>query len=279
MGINTSTTDVSQISSLVDQQMLKTQFSKDIREYLSSNPHQTLKSVCGLMNGLIDEENLKNIINMKIYPSPRILRAFYAIKYQEEQDDILFDLLPAVVGNELKNYYDYTDTPKSVGPQTQRVNELITTDQHFAELYVLTCFESGVSLEYIKEEYGNRALKIIYDMIAQNIAVIDNKTDKIYPGKVRSNYPPQVIGCMAQAALRFFQENTQNIDTRIQSGQVYFKSLNQDALERLIEIDNDAYNQKMQVITDTDSKGEIPVFTLSFTDKIKDLSCDYKLRH
>lgn len=256
----------------VDEPTLRMQFSNDIKEYLQKNANMTLKALLRHMNYVVDESTLRRNVNQKHTPSGKTLQGFYRFKFKEKREEILLELVPPIVRCALENYFEAYSTPKSQGDLSEEVNALIIKDKDFAEMYARTAFDSGTDLMSIKEEFGNRGLAKINEMIAKKILILND--GRVYPGTIRSTYPPEVIWSLATVMLDSVKKS-ESVNPRYHAGYIQFYSLGHEGLGQWVEIDNRAFREKMAVCQNPIYQGPIKAYTMTFTDFLSGESTHY----
>ena len=254
--------------------LLKDQFSKDVKEYLANRPNLSTKALLRQLGNVLDESSFRRNINKKTTPSPNTLRAFYSYVFQEDRDEILLELVPPIIKNNLLLNFKISNLPKSNGDESRYIDNQITSDYLFSELYTYTAFDNGTSLKSIQEEFGKRAMRVVNEMIAKDILKLDTKTNQVYPGRNRATYSHEVICELAKTCISQVQLHPEIIEGQ-RMNYVNFQDLNSEGLNALIQIEDDAYKKKLKVINNSIFQGKIKVFTLGFTDYITNKDNNY----
>ncbi len=254
-----------QLNKKLEEKELREIFATDVRDYLDSNNFLSVKSILRHMGNVVDESTLRRNLNKKNTPSVKTLRAFYAFKFKEERDEILFNLVPVTIKTVLERSYNIMQTPFSIGNQSRRVDMQISNDIQFSELYAFTAFEYGTSLDIIQDEFGKRSIQKINEMIASSVLSYNPKTKKVYPGKNRSTYSKDAVQSLAKASLNNIGSKQATREGE-EIGYIQFANLSVTALQKLILIEQEAHRKKLELFNNPQSIGEQKVFTFSFVD-------------
>lgn len=244
------------------KEQLKTQFANDVNEFLKERPQLSLRSLLNLLDNVVDETTIRRNVRMKNAPSAKLLRAFYSYLHKEDRDDLLLEVVPAVVKKALKKYFKDFKTPLSKGEQTKQVDQLIKNNETFARLYAYTAFQSGRDIQQIKIEIGNMNMPIIYRMIEMDVLKLQN--GRVYPGKIRSSYDLKSINALAKASISLIEKKL-SINDEMEADYIQFEELNEEGLRQWVESDKKNRKRKMKIANNPKYQGNIKCYTVGST--------------
>lgn len=253
---------VSQEASFTDLD-LKKQVAKDLLERLDSytDSKKGLKALSRTMG--IHEKTLKRLIDRENKPGYQtLLKIYRALLSTENDTELLKNVTPVV------QYFLMKGSPRLLD---ESINYHLNVDQEliknpvFCELYFLAA-AGGITKEWVGYQYGKYGETIFSQMVSQNVlAQADHH--KYILGPNQAALKPQTLKHVGLHLSERFTKPEMSDQEKTNFTSFYTAQLDKETYEKWLEIDEQAFKEKVELIKKSKSGG-IKAFHFSTTDTL-----------
>lgn len=251
-------------ASIHEDHELRVQVSQDLKEKISQfrDPKKGIKILASQMG--IHEKTLKRLIECQNKPGYQTLLKIYRVLFQTQKDNEILERSPAIVkmflmGHQPKPYESQVTYSLDVEKELNR-------DPVFAEIYLLAA-TGGVTREFIIFQFGQYGDRLLQKMIDQKVLINQDKY-KFVLGPNQATLGPDTLKHLGQLCIEHYLK-PENGDLSGENFHAFFaESLNEEAYNEWLKIDEEAFKKKIQLANRPGSQGHRRVFTFIATDTI-----------
>lgn len=241
---------------------LKDQVASDLERYLSKyksrrNGLKQLSAQTGLHS-----KTIQRLIEKNNRPTYQTLFKIYRTILGAKDDSDLFKKLPFSVKNEIEKS---SPLPQQVGRiYSNQVENEILYDRCFAEIYFMSSC-APVSGELIQLRFGLHGLETVEKMLELGALKVCGK-NLFTVGEHQAH----LDGITLKKVGLHFVDKYSKIENTQEKGQnligFFVEGLTQEAYQKWLKIDEDAFYQKINISNEQSNKGSIRAFTFMATD-------------
>ncbi len=240
---------------------------KDLLEALKEFPREStgVKILSEKMG--LHARTLKRIIKGSHSPSYQSILKIYRYLLGTKNDRETILALPKGLSQYLKLEHDnFSFLEEENINFSQYVDDLIRNDSVFRSIYVGTA-TGTIHKDKVGYEHGQHGLRVLEKMVKLNV-VKETEPDIFTTSTERGCLTPETLYELA----RFLLENRFSLDKSGLRGEnhfdVYFEGLTKEAYNEALRIRWNSMNQMKALLSNKDNKGNIPFWTISFTDTL-----------
>lgn len=238
------------------------QVAADLEKYLSFFPNRSFALRNLSKETGLSEKTLRRLLKKENVPSNQTLFKLYFVFTKADSEDEVLDICPAVIKDRLKGFKP--DSFQKIHNKDFDFLEVIKTDPIVGEIYLLLGTKK-VDLSHIVYHYGQYGSRALEKLVNLNIAQkVDHSLYTLSPKQPYLN-----ASLLKELGIRmtrtFLKEEAAAIEgTNFIA--LYAESLNKEGRKKWLEIENNAFQEKMKIASLNEYKGDISVFTFQVTD-------------
>lgn len=253
-------------------EVLKLQVSEDLKKKLGefNDPKKGIKVMAMLMG--IHEKTLKRLIDCENRPGHQTVFKIYRVLFHSQNDTQLLELVPNAVKEFLIKAH-----PRGLSDTVRyniHVESELKKDPVFCEIYFLAG-AGGVTREYISYHYGKYGERVLEKMLEQDVIASLGKNNYIL-GTNQASLTVETIHSVGKHLVeRYYKpENADSLGENYIS--LYAQGLSEEAFNKWLEIDKEAFLQKVKLAECSENWGDVKAFTFNVTDTLKESKREQK---
>ncbi|WP_413291228.1 hypothetical protein [Bdellovibrio sp. HCB337] len=147
------------------------------------------------------------------------------------------------------------------------IEEELINDRVFAELYVLADV-SPFDRTFVKQRFGDYGLDLIHRML--DLKVLRLGTDgKMSLGQNRAAFSAKAIKKVGLQLVQTYLKPERADEIYANHMALYFENLSEKTYRQWVDIDVQAFEDKMACLKEPGAKGSIPAFTFAIVETLK----------
>lgn len=243
---------------------LSQQVAADLSKILatSKNPKSLLKKISTKIN--VHEKTLERVLQQLNKPTYATVFKIYRYILNEVEDSKVIENTPDVVKEYLQNA-----NPQQLERGVQYLSSIddeIQKNPIFAELYILA--GSGPLKENdVVTRFGQYGVQVLESML-QRMIIIERKPSEYVLGPMQTNISPDsILRLGIQLTQNYARSDKMHERTHNYVG-FLAEGLSEEAYQRWIRIDEQAYQQKLEISRDPNSLGSKKAFTFNIIETL-----------
>lgn len=256
-----------QNESPLSQLGLREQVQKDILKYLEHFENSKKALVSLSKRSEIHVKTLRRLIQTSHNPNYQTLHKLYSVLLGAFNVQEIIAAAPQVVREKLQK----TDPQISQNARFSylaNVESELVNDRVFAELYVLAEV-APFTRNTVQKRFGEYGLEVLHKMLDMRVVHLQ-KDGTFNLGSLRASFGAAAI---KKVGLQLTQSycKPENTDANYANNMsLYFESVTETTYRKWIDIDEQAFKKKLELLQQPGSKGTLPVFTFVCTDTLKE---------
>ncbi|MCB0411111.1 MAG: hypothetical protein KDD22_01210 [Bdellovibrionales bacterium] len=245
------------------------QLAKILNQHLEKNPHLTLNGVSKRCR--VSEPTLRRIVKSQIKTLPNATTALDILTYISRTDDIseIIKTYPGPIAEFLKESFSALIEEGSNTQYSSRLNEILSDPSKFL-IYSLASGRRGVDEDTVKRLFGCSGVSKLEEMVLEK--ALFKKGEAFYAESGNISMDHRLFKSTFKATADFIKPEKL---VAAQGNNVFgnlIESVNLNAYKELVKIQQKALRKCVQILNDSNSQGDIPVFVLGAVDTLSDLS-------
>jgi hypothetical protein len=248
-----------------DDELLRQQVAADLSRKLSEyrDPKKGLRIMAQIMG--IHEKTLRRLMDCENRAGYQTLLKIYRALFNSNNDAQLLELVPAIVKRHLEKH-----NPKTFERHvsyTLDIERELNRDPVFTEVYFLAG-TGGVTRDYVSFQYGQYGERLLMRMNEEQIVVSVGK-GLFELGPNQATLGPETLKKIGLQLVESFLKPDEGDQLGENFHALYAEGLSEEAYNRWIKIDEEAYRQKIEIAKDPNNHGSRKAFTFLATDTLR----------
>lgn len=246
---------------------LQDQVSQDIGLFLRrhKDPRKGLSLLAA--RSQIHTKTLRRLIDKEHNPGYQTLYKLYACLIGTPDFDQILQTAPKLVQEKLKR----TDPQIKSSPlfkYTVSTEQELLKDPCFSELYVLA-ETRPFDQSYVRSRFGEYGVQVLHKMLQMNVVrLLENGRYGL--GMNRSTFSAQTIKTVGLRLTERYSKPSRTDENHANYMNLFFESISENTYRRWLEIDNQAFKEKIRLLEDPASRGPIPAFMFNIIDTLQE---------
>lgn len=246
---------------------LQDQVSQDIGLFLRrhKDPRKGLSLLAA--RSQIHTKTLRRLIEKEHNPGYQTLYKLYSCLIGTPDFDQILQTAPKLVQEKLKR----TDPQIKSSPlfkYTVSTEQELLKDPCFSELYVLA-ETRPFDHAYVRSRFGEYGVQVLHKMLQMNVVrLLENGRYGL--GMNRSTFSAQTIKTVGLRLTERYSKPSRTDENHANYMNLFFESISENTYRRWLEIDNQAFKEKIRLLEDPASRGPIPAFMFNIIDTLQE---------
>ncbi|AFY01328.1 hypothetical protein [Bdellovibrio bacteriovorus] len=250
-----------------DSTTIQEQVSRDIGRFLQrhKDPRKGLMQLSAKTR--IHTKTLKRLVQKEHNPTYQTLYKLYSCLTGTADLGQMLNSAPALIQEKLKR----TDPQLKSSPLHRynvNVEQELIKDPCFAELYVLADtrpFDRG----FVRTRFGEYGMEILEKMKQMNV-LRQLENGRYALGTNRSTFSAEAIKSVGLRLTEKYSKPARTDENYANYMNLFFESINETTYRRWLDIDVQAFQDKMRLLEDPSSRGPLPIFMFNVIDTLQE---------
>ncbi|WP_374035553.1 hypothetical protein ACES2I_07555 [Bdellovibrio bacteriovorus] len=248
---------------------IQDQVSQDIGRFLQrhKDPRKGLTQLSAKTR--IHTKTLKRLILKEHNPTYQTLYKLYSCLTGSADLGQMLNSAPELIQEKLKR----TDPQLKSSPLHKynvNVEHELIKDPCFSELYVLADTKP-FDTKFVRGRFGEYGMEILQKMLQMNVLRV-LESGRYALGSNRSTFSAEAIKAVGLRITEKYSKPARTDENYANYMNLFFESINESTYRRWLDIDVQAFQDKMRLLEDPSSRGSLPVFMFNVIDTLQELS-------
>lgn len=246
---------------------IQDQVSQDIGLFLQRHKDPRKGLALLATKSQIHTKTLRRLIEKEHNPGYQTLYKLYSCLIGTPDFDQVLKAAPPLVQEKLKR----TDPQVKSSPlfkYTISIEQEMLKDPCFSELYVLAetrPFDGS----YVRSRFGEYGLEVLQKMLQMNVLrLLENGRYGL--GTHRSPFSAQTIKAVGLRLTERYSKPSRTDENYANYMNLFFESVSENTYRKWLEIDIQAFKEKMRLLESPASRGPIPAFMFNVIDTLQE---------
>lgn len=246
---------------------IQEQVSHDIDRFLKrhKDPRKGLSQLAARTQ--IHSKTLRRLIQKEHNPTYQTLYKLYSCFMGTADLDQTINAAPALIQEKLKS----TDPQLKSSPlhrYTVSVEQELIKDTCFSELYVLA-ETKPFDAKFVRLRFGEYGLGTLQKMLQMNVVRLQ-ENGKYTLGSNRSTFSANAIKSVGLRLTEKYSKPERTDENYANYMNLFFESVSESTYRKWLDIDAQAFRDKIQLLQAPESRGSLPVFMFNVIDTLQE---------
>ncbi|AHZ84186.1 hypothetical protein Bb109J_c1491 [Bdellovibrio bacteriovorus] len=248
---------------------IQDQVSQDIGRFLQrhKDPRKGLLQLSAKTR--IHTKTLRRLVLKEHNPTYQTLYKLYSCLMGTADLGQMLNAAPALIQEKLRR----TDPQLKSSPLHKynvSIEQELIKDPCFSELYVLADTRP-FDLKFVKSRFGEYGLDVLQKMLQLNVLrLLENGRYAL--GSNRSTFSAVAIKAVGLRLTEKYSKPARTDENYANYMNLFFESINEATYRKWLDIDVQAFQDKMRLLEDPSSRGSLPIFMFNVIDTLQEPS-------